>query len=805
MDHSTTVHENAVAPSPVVPTSRPGLSRKKRGMTPILASKQDNTTAICTGEAQLPERLSANSIEDQASVKLLRHSRSRNMLSQALPSVGALEAFKASHRRLWQVVQRQKKDSHGTKTVSMSPQPKSTRQASQDDSDHDSIQRKSAHNIKDIDQLWFEHTVKEKEYQDSNSNRIASLDFGDFGDFVTTMLTPLSGDSPSSQPAALSGDEKTALLPCVGEQPPDKEGIVGFVSIHDEGSNINGGSSATALTSEDADHSSSVQDSLLEGDNVRTLASPLRSIDAGQGGEQEQVNIVKKPGTVISSRSSTLGLTTTIQASPISIEGHTNIFPNSGIPSPSSFPRKAALSPLNKARQAPGVVIPPFSLEGFSSTNTELISESKRYSTGTLSLSAVCKIPSPPRPISSSPKQLERLGEKVSTHGVHQSYPKNKNIPSLASSSFGSIPTFPLPPPMKPLPQLPGFSLAGEINQGPSVSYRKLTPRGSTDSSCTQRSLGPSQPDVLRGSGSTNLRTLRTESTAPLRTTSESTVTSAIPANVSGLESSDKYLTERKCGGYTGPAHSVPLKDTAKTRPVNNHASPALAEWLIFPPSQFPRSRVTRPVRQHSARRTAEISKKAMRDAANSTSLPSRSSLPSTLPVMPDCAVTAGAVRVGAQHTVDVCKGTVPKMPKPGRFYRNNVIPSGTEIQATEVRPRFYMSSDRLQKRRQVQIPLEIDCNHGSRTEQATSNYLSPLSCQSHNSRNQRSSALQYHPSQRVTRSRNNSQKTQLARVLRELESRVAQLEQQNRILEAALFSRPSAAPNPEGKNQRCC
>lgn len=804
MDHSKTPHENAVAPSPVVLTSRPSLSRKKRGITPILASKQDNMAVICTGEAQLPERLSANSIDDQASVKLLRHSRSRNMLSQALPSVGALEAFKASHRRLWQVVQRQKKDSHGTKTVSMSPQPKSIRQASQDDSNRDSIQRTPAHNIKDIDQLWFEHTVKEKEYQDSNSNRIASLDFGDFGDFVTTMLTPLSGDSPSSQSAALSGDEKMALLHCVGEQPPEKEGIVGFVSIPDGGSSINGGSLATALTSEDADHGSSLQDSLLEGDIVRTSASPLRSIGTGQGGEQEQVDIVKKPGTAISSRSSTLGLTTTIQASQISTEGHINIFPNSGIPSPSSFPRKAALSPLNKARQAAEVVT-PLSLEGFSSTNTEIISESKRYSTGTMSLSAVCKIPSPPRPILSSPKQLERLGDNVSTHGVHQSYSKNKNIPSLASSSFGSIPTFPLPPPMKPLPQLPGFSLAGEINQGPSVSYRKLTPRGSTDSSCTQRSLGPSQPDVLQGSGSTNLWTLRTEPTASLRTTSESTVTSAIPASVSDLETSDKCLTERKRGGYTRPVHSVPLKDTAKNHPVNNHASPALAEWLIFPPSPFPRSHVTRPVRRHSVRRTAEISKKAMRDAANSTSLPSRSSLPSTLPVMSNCAVTAGAVRVGAQHTVDVCKGTVPKTPKPGRFYRNNAIPSGTESQVTEVRPHFHKSSDRLQKRRQVQIPLEIDCNHASRTEQATSNYLSPLSCQSHNSHNQRSSALQYHPSQRVTRSRNNSQKTQLARVLRELESRVTQLEQQNRILEAALFSRPSAAPNPEGKNQRCC
>lgn len=246
MHYWDTIHDCAVAPSPIVPTCRPDPPTKRRYPSMPPTSESADATRPRGSSAPKPQARSAGMAErpgrNENLSDLVQFFQTQNMPASAAESTTALptvqsppkepstkEQMKPLHRRLWQFAQRQKKDPStasksnadeqrrqiealqregyllsGSKTVSSS---RSTRSKASIDS---SLSRSKRRDVENIGQPWLEKGIRNdspKVPADAR-RRLASLDLGDFSSMVdvTASLSAEFDDTspPPYQPSASS-------------------------------------------------------------------------------------------------------------------------------------------------------------------------------------------------------------------------------------------------------------------------------------------------------------------------------------------------------------------------------------------------------------------------------------------------------------------------------------------------------------------------------------------------------------------------------------------------------------------------
>lgn len=240
MHYWNTVHDCAVAPSPIVPTYRPDPPLKRRNSTMSSSTagsvRAAGPRALSTAR---PEARSAGMAErptrNESLSDLVAFLQSQNMAASTTNSPAALpavdspgktqpvgkEQVKPFHRRLLQFTQRQKKDSSAASSKSKAddqrrqiealqregylvsgskpnPSSRSTRSKPSIDS---SLSQSKQKDVESIGQPWLAKEAHKHgpELPGDSRRRLASLDFGDFGS-IGDMTISLSADYDDLSP-----------------------------------------------------------------------------------------------------------------------------------------------------------------------------------------------------------------------------------------------------------------------------------------------------------------------------------------------------------------------------------------------------------------------------------------------------------------------------------------------------------------------------------------------------------------------------------------------------------------------------
>lgn len=248
MHHWGTIHDCAVAPSPIVPTYRPDppMNRRYSSMPSTMSAAAAADISRARGSsAPKPQARSAGMAErpgrNESLSDLVQFLQTQSMPASAAESTTALpslqspfkeplikEQSKPLHRRLWQFAQRQKKDAStapkskadeqrrqiealqregyllsGSKTVSSL---RSTRSKASIDS---SLTRSKKKDVENIGQPWLEKSARadNPKVPADAKGRLASLDLGDFSsmvDVAASMATDFDDSSPPPYQASAS-------------------------------------------------------------------------------------------------------------------------------------------------------------------------------------------------------------------------------------------------------------------------------------------------------------------------------------------------------------------------------------------------------------------------------------------------------------------------------------------------------------------------------------------------------------------------------------------------------------------------
>ncbi|KAI9933803.1 hypothetical protein ASPWEDRAFT_311425 [Aspergillus wentii DTO 134E9] len=464
MHQWTELHESRVAPSPIVPTCRPSppLSKRKQYSMANSSSKQQflssTTNNTNEGHQACPPGSPDNPMKNENVAELMRYLQTHNAPPQS-QSNGARDILKAGHRRLRQLAQRQRKESDPRSKeednhrhlralqregflqapVKKKSEPKKSLDSSRSISNF-SMLSSSRRDVESIGQPWLER----QSTQDS-TGRLSSLDLSELNSLVEAAAQFEDTKPPPYQPP------ETTSTQCdpVNEQTPDKPlSEPNQIADSTEHKSIKGKSSAA---SEAEDHVS--DDNVTPSDGTSDTKPPVEKPQVNKNDNSEptmQDTNQEQKADEPKGESSSKGKTST---SPV-VQHHPNpapslkLFPDTLPPRMSS---KTAWRISNCRLPIPNAPPGPDSQQGSSSATAESSNAGSKPSSTRPSLD---DFPKPNGSVSSS-----SASAKSPTKPADQMPPpKSKSRPT--SLQMSAINAFPLPAPMRPLPSLPGSASA---------------------------------------------------------------------------------------------------------------------------------------------------------------------------------------------------------------------------------------------------------------------------------------------------------------------------------------------------------
>ncbi|KAH8431640.1 uncharacterized protein LDX57_009296 [Aspergillus melleus] len=456
MQHRNELHENLVAPSPIVPTCRPSSQLSRRG--------HRSMSALTTGDPQRPET-PASQARSETVPELVQLFQAQNASpSGSAQGSGARDFLKAGHRRLRQLAQRQKKPVDpkvkaeeasrqlmALQQAGFLPPPKPKRSEAKQSLDSTvsssnlSFMSSSRRDVERIGQPWLDDPLQRLDTRETKDSRMSSIDIRDLTSLVGASVSLSHFEDgnpppyqPPTQPSSIAGDDYV----CVPI--PSNAGASGLQSKVQETGFRKDRTDAPPETpnpelATGSGLSATLDDSHQPSTEKAHEPKPAESKDAGNK----------------SARNSTSSNTSASSQTP----AHTlKLFPD---PMPPRVSSKGAWRISNSRPPNRALPVTPESRElrpddkasaGKSCGDAQKLSNStpKTHESGDASSG-------------SSPDSLAlptKLTGLSAASPIHEKFPRPLTNRRPASLPLGAINAFPLPAPTRPLPLLPE-SLAG--------------------------------------------------------------------------------------------------------------------------------------------------------------------------------------------------------------------------------------------------------------------------------------------------------------------------------------------------------
>ncbi|KAK1145853.1 hypothetical protein N8T08_003799 [Aspergillus melleus] len=787
MQHRNELHENLVAPSPIVPTCRPGSQLSRRGYRSM--------SALTTGER--PET-PASQVRSETVPELVQLFQAQNASPNgSAQGSGARDFLKAGHRRLRQLAQRQKKPVDpkikaeeasrqlmALQQAGFLPPPKPKRSESKlslgstVSSSNLSFMSSSRRDVERIGQPWLYDPLQRLDTRETKDSRMSSIDIRDLTSLVgaSVSLSHLEDGNPPpyqppTQPSSIVGDD--------------------YVSIP-----ISSNAGASGLQNK-------VQETRLRKDGTETPPeSPNPELATGSGSSatlsdshQPSTEKTHEPKPTESTDAETARNSTSSNTSASSqTPAHTlKLFPD---PMPPRVSSRGAWRISNSRPPNRPLPVTPETRElrpDDKASAAKPSGETQRLSNSTPNTHASGDASSGSSPDSLAlPTKLIGLS---AASPIHEKFPRPLTNRRPASLPLGAINAFPLPAPTRPLPLLPE-SLAG-INAD--------RERNTTAGSLTSQSK-PSTPDS-RSSGEVS-RASSKESGAQSEA-KENKDAAAMMQNGSS-ETSSKQSDPKELV-RTGPSRAERVR-ALKMKDMS--ASRLYLKGGDKTPKDDQSSRSSRPSTE-SSQKTGRESIDSRLSEANTQS-PPLSPLLSQLPNFPISNITAGkracsspafsngrderpslpesnrtsrVCRSSSAQSADVIHEDLPIGQSPD--HAESPLPSsedecisGTSQKGHQMRP--------LSSSRQKPAPLSVGEHASHRARHSKKKLLheptGPSTPRSRRFRGVERSSPQSQYSQSTYYSQESRSSRHRAYAM-SLEGRIAHLERQNKILQAALLA----------------
>ncbi|KAI9044881.1 uncharacterized protein KD926_011054 [Aspergillus affinis] len=463
MQHRNESYENLVAPSPIVPTCRPSSQLSRRG--------HRSMSALTNGDPQRPET-PASQIRSETVPELVQLFQSQNDSPNGnIQGLGARDFLKAGHRRLRQLAQRQKKpvdpktkaeeDSRQLLALQQAgflPPPKPKRSEAKQSLDSTvsssnlSFKSSSRRDVERIGQPWLDDPLERLDTRETKDGRMSSIDIRDLRSLVEASVSLSQFEDgnpppyqPPTQPSSIAGDDYVTV------SKPGDAGASGVKNKEQEtgGSRKDGTDAPPKIpnpqlaTGSDSRPSSAVPNTAMDVSNKPTEKP------------QEPKPIESKDARNKSARNSTSSNTSASSQTP----AHTlKLFPD---PMPPRVSSKGAWR--ISGTRPPNRPLPVTPETRVLRPDDKASTAKPSGDTQRLSHSTPTTHPSSDTSNGSSPDSLAlptKLIGLSAASPIHEKFPRPLTNRRPASLPLGAINAFPLPAPTRPLPLLPE-SLAG--------------------------------------------------------------------------------------------------------------------------------------------------------------------------------------------------------------------------------------------------------------------------------------------------------------------------------------------------------
>ncbi|PLB49165.1 hypothetical protein P170DRAFT_176899 [Aspergillus steynii IBT 23096] len=460
MQHRSELHDNLVAPGPIVPTCRPSSQLSRRAYRSM--------SALSSGDPQRPEtpdsRMRGENVPELVQLFQAQNSSPNGNIQAS----GARDFLKAGHRRLRQLAQRQKKPVDpkvkaeeaskqllALQNAGFLPPPRPKRSEAKQSLDSTvsssnlSFKSSSRRDVERIGQPWLDDPLEKMDTRGTKDSQLSSIDIRDLTSLVEASVSfshHEDGNFPPYQPmiesSSIAGDEYThKQYDAGGPGLQNKMLENGELQKHETEAPPKTPSTEQAAGSDSK--ASSVAPDAGASDDSRQQSSTEQTRDSKPA--------ECKDAPVKSARNSTSSSVSTSSQTP----AHTlKLFPDPMPPRVSSKGawrisngrppnRPLPVTPENREirpEDKPSTAKSGGDNQKLSSNNTPITKSYNNDSSG------------------SSPDSLalpHNLTELSAASPIHEKFPRPLTNRRPASLPLGAINAFPLPAPMRPLPSLP--------------------------------------------------------------------------------------------------------------------------------------------------------------------------------------------------------------------------------------------------------------------------------------------------------------------------------------------------------------